>query len=143
METETLDDSKPVEEAAAPVNDKEGAKQEKEKEEKDVSRESEEKKEVEETMEEDEKEDEEEKEGTKEAKGSSRKRRSRKLKRYSSENKESVTPSSDRPTRERKVVERYSVTSVSRSSTPKPLSIEKGPGTQLKDLPNESGLFFL
>ncbi|KAK8537714.1 hypothetical protein V6N13_096478 [Hibiscus sabdariffa] len=148
METEALGESKPVEEAA-PVIHKEEVKQEKEKEEeeeeskevseKQISRESEEKNEVEEkaeeTREEDEKEDDEE-EGTKEAKGSGRKRSSRKPNRDSAGKKEPVTPSSDRPTRERKVVERYSVPSVARSSTPKPLSIEKGPGTQLKDIPN-------
>ncbi|GAV81603.1 DEK_C domain-containing protein [Cephalotus follicularis] len=50
--------------------------------------------------------------------------------------KEPVTPASDRPTRERKVVERYSAPSVARSSATKPLSIEKGRGTQLKDIPN-------
>ncbi|KAL4383328.1 hypothetical protein GQ457_15G006900 [Hibiscus cannabinus] len=147
METGTLGESKPMEEAA-PVNHKEEVKQEKEKEEeeeskevseKQISRGSEEKNEVEEkaeeTMEEDEKEDDEE-ESTEEAKGSSRKRSSRKPNRASAGKKGPVTPSSDRPTRERKVVERYSVPSVSRSSTPKPLSIEKGPGTQLKDIPN-------
>ncbi|OMO93825.1 hypothetical protein COLO4_16650 [Corchorus olitorius] len=42
----------------------------------------------------------------------------------SAEKKEPVTPSSDRPTRERKVVERYSAPSVARSSYGKPLSIE-------------------
>ncbi|GMJ05885.1 hypothetical protein like AT3G48710 [Hibiscus trionum] len=139
METETLDESKPVEEEAAPVNDKE-EEESKEVLEKVVSRESEEKKEVEEkdeeTMGEDEKEGDEEKEDNKEAKGSSRKRSSRKNSGDSAEKKEPVTPSSDRPTRERKVVERYSVPSAARSSTPKPLSIRKGPGTQLKDIPN-------
>ncbi|KAL4346702.1 hypothetical protein GQ457_17G018310 [Hibiscus cannabinus] len=142
METETLGENKPVEEEAAPVNDKE-VEESKEVLEKEVSRGGEEKKEVEEkaeeTMEEDGKVGEEEKEekteeGTKVAKGSSRKRSSRKH--NSAENKEPLTPSSDRPTRERKVVERYSVPSAARSSTPKPLSIGKGPGTQLKDIPN-------
>ncbi|KAK8328508.1 hypothetical protein V6Z12_A11G256600 [Gossypium hirsutum] len=46
-------------------------------------------------------------EGTKKVKGSSRKGSSRKSGRDSAEKKEPVTPSSDRPTRERKVVERY------------------------------------
>ncbi|PPS09778.1 hypothetical protein GOBAR_AA10874 [Gossypium barbadense] len=103
-----------------------------------VSRESEEKKEVEENEEEDEKEDNEEnrEKGAKKGEDSSRNRSSRKPNRGSAEKKEPMTPSSDRPTRERKVVERYSVPSVARSSTPKPLSIEKGPGTQLKDIPN-------
>lgn len=45
-----------------------------------------------------------------------------------------VTPI-ERPTRERKTVERYTE-SMSRLSTPKPFSIEKGSGTQLKDIPN-------
>ncbi|PPD91498.1 hypothetical protein GOBAR_DD11577 [Gossypium barbadense] len=103
-----------------------------------VSRESEEKKEVEENEEEDEKEDNEEnrEKGAKKGEDSSRKRSSRKPNRGSAEKKEPMTPSSDRPTRERKVVERYSVPSVARSSTPKPLSIEKGAGSQLKDIPN-------
>ncbi|XP_050375950.1 DEK domain-containing chromatin-associated protein 1-like [Argentina anserina] len=52
------------------------------------------------------------------------------------EKKEPVTPVSERPTRERKVVERYSAPETGRSSATKPLSIEKGPGTQLKDIPN-------
>lgn len=46
------------------------------------------------------------------------------------------TPGSDRPTRERKTVERFTVNESARSSTPKPLAIEKGQGTQLKDIPN-------
>ncbi|ESR50126.1 hypothetical protein CICLE_v100310092mg, partial [Citrus x clementina] len=49
--------------------------------------------------------------------------------------KEPVTPTSERPTRERKVVERYSAPSTGRSAA-KPVSIEKGRGTQLKDIPN-------
>ncbi|KAL8217483.1 hypothetical protein R6Q57_020856 [Mikania cordata] len=48
--------------------------------------------------------------------------------------KEPVTPV-DRPTRERKTVERYTE-SMQRLSAPKPFSIEKGSGTQLKDIPN-------
>ncbi|CAN1797002.1 DEK domain-containing chromatin-associated protein 1 [Linum perenne] len=54
----------------------------------------------------------------------------------SADKKEAVTPSSDRPTRERKMVERYSVPERRRSSAKKPLSIEKGRGTALKDIPN-------
>ncbi|XP_012439020.1 DEK domain-containing chromatin-associated protein 1 isoform X1 [Gossypium raimondii] len=130
METETPDENKPMGEEK---------EKEKEKEEtKEVSRESEEKKEVEENEEEEEKEDNEEnrEKGAKKGEDSSRKRSSRKPNRGSAEKKEPMTPSSDRPTRERKVVERYSVPSVARSSTPKPLSIEKGAGTQLKDIPN-------
>ncbi|MCD7464129.1 hypothetical protein HAX54_052173, partial [Datura stramonium] len=45
------------------------------------------------------------------------------------------TPGS-RPTRERKTVERYFESLVARCSATKPLSIEKGQGTQLKDIPN-------
>ncbi|KAH0666859.1 hypothetical protein KY285_028065 [Solanum tuberosum] len=45
------------------------------------------------------------------------------------------TPGS-RPTRERKTVERYFESLVARGSATKPLSIEKGQGTQLKDIPN-------
>lgn len=64
-------------------------------------------------------------------KRSARKRISKKEKSESkksnqeSNEKEPVTPSNDRPTRERKVVERYSVPSVARSSSSKALSIEK------------------
>ncbi|XP_057480907.1 DEK domain-containing chromatin-associated protein 1-like isoform X2 [Actinidia eriantha] len=47
---------------------------------------------------------------------------------------EPVTPS-ERPTRERKTVERYSAPSTGRSAS-KGFSIEKGQGTQLKDIPN-------
>ncbi|PPR95104.1 hypothetical protein GOBAR_AA25564 [Gossypium barbadense] len=64
-------------------------------------------------------------EGSKEVKCSSRKGSSRKSGRDSAEKKELVMPSSDRPTRERKVVERYSAPSVARSSSSKNLSIEK------------------
>ncbi|XP_015164278.1 protein DEK-like isoform X3 [Solanum tuberosum] len=45
------------------------------------------------------------------------------------------TPGS-RPTRERKTVERYFESLIARGSATKPLSIEKGQGTQLKDIPN-------
>ncbi|KAL5174197.1 11-beta-hydroxysteroid dehydrogenase 1B [Glycine soja] len=50
-----------------------------------------------------------------------------------------ATPGSERPTRERKTVERYTVSSPDkfpRSSSIKALSIEKGSGTQLMDIPN-------
>ncbi|PPS18307.1 hypothetical protein GOBAR_AA02270 [Gossypium barbadense] len=67
---------------------------------------------------------------------------SRKSGRDSAEKKEPMTPSSDRPTRERKVVERYSAPSVARSSSSKTLSIEKGRGTQLKDIPNGDMIFY-
>nr|XP_043615150.1 protein DEK-like isoform X2 [Erigeron canadensis] len=45
-----------------------------------------------------------------------------------------VTPI-DRPTRERKTVERYTE-SAGRLPAPKPFSVEKGSGTQLKEIPN-------
>ncbi|XP_028077121.1 peptidyl-prolyl cis-trans isomerase B-like [Camellia sinensis] len=48
--------------------------------------------------------------------------------------KEPVTPI-ERPIRERKTAERYSEPSTGRSAS-KALSIEKGQGTQLKDIPN-------
>ncbi|KAM7483475.1 hypothetical protein LguiB_008058 [Lonicera macranthoides] len=54
--------------------------------------------------------------------------------------KESTTEekakSGSRPTRERKIVERYTESSAGRGSATKPLSIDKGRGTQLKDIPN-------
>ncbi|KAH1046909.1 hypothetical protein J1N35_037693 [Gossypium stocksii] len=49
-----------------------------------------------------------------EVKGSSRKGSSKKSGRYSAEKKEPVALSNDRPTKERKVVERYSAPSVAR-----------------------------
>ncbi|XP_056684267.1 DEK domain-containing chromatin-associated protein 2-like [Spinacia oleracea] len=51
--------------------------------------------------------------------------------------KEAATPKVERPTRERKAVERYSIASpASRSSGGKSLSIAKGSGTVLKEIPN-------
>ncbi|XP_019457722.1 PREDICTED: glutamic acid-rich protein-like isoform X2 [Lupinus angustifolius] len=50
-----------------------------------------------------------------------------------------VSGSGKRPVRERKSVDRYTVSSPSkfpRSSATKPLSVEQGNGTQLKDIPN-------
>ncbi|KAL9329877.1 hypothetical protein ACSQ67_004880 [Phaseolus vulgaris] len=50
-----------------------------------------------------------------------------------------ATPASERPTRERKTVDRYTVSSPDKFhkySSFKALSIEKGNGTQLKDIPN-------
>ncbi|QCD84993.1 protein DEK-like [Vigna unguiculata] len=50
-----------------------------------------------------------------------------------------ATPTSKRPTRERKTVDRYTVSSPDKfhqSSSRKTSSIEKGNGTQLKDIPN-------
>ncbi|CAM8912623.1 unnamed protein product [Rhodiola kirilowii] len=49
--------------------------------------------------------------------------------------KEPVTPT-DRPTRKRKSVERYSEQSSVRSTTPKSVSIGKGNGEKLSDIPN-------
>ncbi|XP_038993460.1 protein DEK-like isoform X3 [Hibiscus syriacus] len=159
MAKETLDEKKTEEEEATPVKGKDEEKIEKGNGEecKEVSVKNDSQK-TEETMEVDEKEEEEKvkeeevekeeekeveeeeedsgDEGTKSAKGSGRKGSSRKPSRGSAEKKEPVTPSSDRPTRERKVVERYSAPSVARSSSAKSFSIEKGRGTQLKDIPN-------
>lgn len=42
----------------------------------------------------------------------------------------------ERPSRERKTVERYTETSVARGSGTKPFSIQKGKGTMFKDIPN-------
>ncbi|KAL8464296.1 hypothetical protein ACS0TY_033989 [Phlomoides rotata] len=53
-----------------------------------------------------------------------------------SETGEFLSPTSDRPTRERKMVKRFTVHATPKSSTPKHLFIEKGQGTQLKDIPN-------
>ncbi|KAI4341331.1 hypothetical protein MLD38_026065 [Melastoma candidum] len=48
-----------------------------------------------------------------------------------------LTPTTtERTPRERKVVERYSVPSASKPNPKKPISIDKGRGTQLKDIPN-------
>ncbi|CAN0906033.1 DEK domain-containing chromatin-associated protein 2 [Linum grandiflorum] len=52
------------------------------------------------------------------------------------EKKETLITSSDRPTRERKMVERYSVPERRRSTAKTPFSVEKGRGTALMDIPN-------
>lgn len=52
--------------------------------------------------------------------------------------KDSVTPGIERPARERRSVERYSAPALVRTPSSKGLSIEKGSGTQLKDIPNVS-----
>ncbi|KAF9668061.1 hypothetical protein SADUNF_Sadunf15G0088100 [Salix dunnii] len=105
---------------------------------------NEEKKEVEETEKEGAEKEEslgnDEKEGEKEEEEVGRKKAKRGSKRSSKDSakkkeKEPVTPGSERPTRERKMVERYSSPEAGRSAT-KPLSIEKGRGTPLKDIPN-------
>ncbi|KAL6494393.1 hypothetical protein OROGR_031193 [Orobanche gracilis] len=64
----------------------------------------------------------------------SEKKGSRRVKKI--EAKSPKTPGSERPTRERKMVERFKADETPRSSASKPLSIEKGQGTQLKDIPN-------
>ncbi|RZC17399.1 Protein DEK isoform B [Glycine soja] len=144
MATETLEDTKPPlqdddrakseipekdassDDAAAKsrdanAGDKDGASDNQEVEEKDAA---EEKKEE---IDEDEEEEEDEVEEKEKGKGKKSK-------------KDPVTPApSERPTRERKTVERFSVPSPAksaRSSASKGLIIEKGRGTQLKDIPN-------
>lgn len=47
-----------------------------------------------------------------------------------------ATPGVERPTRERRSVERYSAPALARTPSSKGFSIEKGRGTQLKDIPN-------
>ncbi|XP_051136188.1 DEK domain-containing chromatin-associated protein 1-like [Andrographis paniculata] len=47
-----------------------------------------------------------------------------------------ASPRTDRPTRERKMVERFTINSTPRSSGSKSLAILQGQGTQLKDIPN-------
>lgn len=59
-----------------------------------------------------------------EKKGSTKKGKG-KGKKKEKEKASPVTPAIDRPTRERKIVERYTETSASRSTTPKPFSFEK------------------
>ncbi|KAB5525172.1 hypothetical protein DKX38_022921 [Salix brachista] len=81
-----------------------------------------------------------EKEGEKEEEEVGRKKAKRGSKKSSKDSakkkeKELASPGSERPTRERKMVERYSSPEAGRSAT-KPLSIEKGRGTPLKDIPN-------
>ncbi|KAL0380239.1 UNVERIFIED_CONTAM: hypothetical protein Sangu_0088200 [Sesamum angustifolium] len=66
------------------------------------------------------------------------KKRSRKVKKSEiGELPSPRTPGSERPTRERKTVERFMVGGTARGSANKPLAIEKGRGTQLKDIPND------
>ncbi|XP_040931340.1 MADS-box transcription factor 15 isoform X2 [Gossypium hirsutum] len=120
MVTETLDDKKSEEEKVIDKENEEGNKEVLDKQMEVEEKENEEEKRGEEE------EEESEDEGTKRVKGSSRKGSSRKSSRDSAEKKEPVTPSSDKPTRERKVIERYSAPSVARSSSSKTLSIEKG-----------------
>ncbi|KAH1046959.1 hypothetical protein J1N35_037743 [Gossypium stocksii] len=126
MATKTLDDKKPKENEVKDKENEEGSKEVLEKQ-----MEVEEKENEEEEKRKEEEEEESEDEGTKKVKGRSRKWSSRKSGRYSTEKKGPVAPSSDRPTRERKVVERYSAPSVARSSSSKTPSIEKDPSVIL------------
>lgn len=159
MATLTLEDTKTEEEP--PVREKEELKAEENKQENQetdkgeknqelpvevVSRDT---KELEETLPEDEaRESEEEKEPSDKAtpgrKGSSKEDQVESKKespekrpgQESAEKKEPATPATERPTRERKSVDRYTAPSVVRSSSSKTLSIEKGRGAQLKEIPN-------
>ncbi|XP_020208309.1 zinc finger and BTB domain-containing protein 47-like [Cajanus cajan] len=162
MATETLEDSKPPlhdaksppaseipekeasAEAAKSEDDVDGASNREVEEEdagekKEIDEDDEEEKDDnddEEEVEEEEDEAEEKEKGK--AKGKGRGKETPK-KSKASEKKDPVTPASERPTRERKTVERYSVPSPAksaRSSASKGFTIEKGRGTQLKDIPN-------
>ncbi|CAI8599064.1 unnamed protein product [Vicia faba] len=125
MATETLIDNQPSLHDKLPPNRNKSADEEDALTEVDESKE---KKEIHETDEGTNGDDEEE-----EAKGSQL------MKETTSEKKSPVTPTSDRPTRERKLVERYSEPSagkLGKSASSKVFVIEKGRGTQLKDIPN-------
>ncbi|KAK7369633.1 hypothetical protein VNO80_11675 [Phaseolus coccineus] len=126
MSSETLENEKPLgeEEVQAEENH---TKQEDDSVENDVSEEGEEK---EKDRVEEEKNEEEEEET--EERGEAKSSKSTKESGY-------ATPASERPTRERKTVDRYTVSSPDKFhkySSFKALSIEKGNGTQLKDIPN-------
>ncbi|KAM7255994.1 hypothetical protein ACFE04_011735 [Oxalis oulophora] len=60
-----------------------------------------------------------------------------KRKKKKGKDEDPVTPSLHRPTRERKVVDRYSAPSTPRSANPNALSIGKCSGTQLREIPND------
>ncbi|KAG6753254.1 hypothetical protein POTOM_043304 [Populus tomentosa] len=156
MASETLEEKKSEEEAPAAEESKPGAEREQTENEGPMeSAENEAKEEAdneevkgeeetakegaekEESLGNEEKEEEAKDKGEEEVENKKSRRRSKKSSRNSTgkKEKELVTPSSDRPTRERKVVERYSVPEPGRSAT-KPFSIEKGRGTPLKDIPN-------
>ncbi|XP_028121019.1 cilia- and flagella-associated protein 251-like, partial [Camellia sinensis] len=150
MASETLEDKK--QEEIANVEDKgevkeegktEEGEEEKEAEKKEEDTEMAEKEEEDEEKEEPEVKGEESKEEVEEVskkakrgrKGSSKKAaKDEKAAKSEPGSKEPVTPI-ERPIRERKTVERYSEPSTGRSAS-KVLSIEKGQGTQLKDIPN-------
>lgn len=144
MASETLEEKKPGQEAP-PAEDskpdaqkeqtesegpKEGteneAKEADNEEVKEVEKIEKEGAEKEESFGNEEKEEEAKDKGEEEVENKKSKRRSKKSSKNSTGKKvkELVTPSSDRPTRERKVVERYSVPEPGRSAT-KPFSIEK------------------
>ncbi|TYH05814.1 hypothetical protein ES288_A08G110800v1 [Gossypium darwinii] len=108
MVTETLDDKKSEEEKVIDKENEEGNKEVLDKQ-----------------MEVEEKENEEEKRGEEEEEESEMKGLKGSKVVVERGKKEPVTPSSDKPTRERKVIERYSAPSVARSSSSKTLSIEK------------------
>ncbi|CAL5331692.1 unnamed protein product [Camellia sinensis] len=150
MASETLEDKK--QEEIANVEDKgevkeegktEEGEEEKEAEKKEEDTEMAEKEEEDEEKEEPEVKGEESKEEAEEVskkakrgrKGSSKKAaKDEKAAKSGPGSKEPVTPI-ERPIRERKTAERYSEPSTGRSAS-KALSIEKGQGTQLKDIPN-------
>ncbi|CAL5438245.1 unnamed protein product [Camellia sinensis] len=143
MASETLEDKK--QEEIANVEDKgevkeegkiEEGEEEKEVEKKEEDTEMAEKEEPEVTGEESKEEAEEVSKKAKRGRKASSKKAAKDEKAAKSEpgSKEPVTPI-ERPIRERKTVERYSEPSTGRSAS-KALSIEKGQGTQLKDIPN-------
>ncbi|CAL5353410.1 unnamed protein product [Camellia sinensis] len=143
MASETLEDKK--QEEIANVEDKgevkeegktEEGEEEKEVEKKEEDTEMAEKEEPEVTGEESKEEAEEVSKKAKRGRKASSKKAAKDEKAAKSEpgSKEPVTPI-ERPIRERKTVERYSELSTGRSAS-KALSIEKGQGTQLKDIPN-------
>ncbi|GLT69220.1 hypothetical protein SLA2020_413890 [Shorea laevis] len=140
MASETLEEKKPEDEAPPAEGDKAELKPEAE-EAKEESKEEEEGEEKSKKEQKDPAEKEEEpEEKDVEAKGEEESKKKKQSEESAEEErKEPVTPASERPTRERKTVERYSVPSPgrsARSSASKVLSIEKGRGTQLKDIPN-------
>ncbi|XP_027332478.1 protein DEK-like isoform X2 [Abrus precatorius] len=125
------------------VDDKDGASNMEVEEEADEKKDTDEHEDEEKDNEEEEEEEEEAEEGKKgKAKGRSKESTKKSKKKTASAKKgkkDPVTPTSERPTRERKTVERYSVPSPAksaRSSASKAFTIEKGRGTQLKDIPN-------
>ncbi|KAG5014440.1 hypothetical protein JHK82_020125 [Glycine max] len=126
MPSETLENQKPQVEDQQDLAEDSHTEQEDNSEMKEIDGKGEEEKEKEEEVEGDE--ENEEKEERDELKS-----------KKSTKESAFATPGSERPTRERKTVERYTVSSPDkfpRSSSIKALSIEKGSGTQLMDIPN-------